>query len=434
MDVNNESVEATSRALEFFGFENFHSFCLLKKSKRPSASNHLRRGSMQRGEMFLSVPIRAQSHFCMCTFGICRPGARGRTKKCYTPVNEFSEGWTVKFLSVLLAGVIFLAVSPARVCAQSSSDSAIEKERRTIEGNVYLGDTNQPAADITVALYNAEDLTMDDGHTGSNGEFAFRGLRPGSYTLTIDAQGFQKVSTVLDLTFTSSKGNILRLRKSGSEAQARGGGSAVSVHLLSMPTNAREAFDAGKQKLYHDKNPQGSLEEFQKAVTISPGFYEAFEQMGLAYLELGKSEDAEKAASRSIELSNDKYAAADFDLGAMLMNRRQFADGEKIVRHGLELDPSAWIGHYELGRALFYEKRVPDALKSAEQARSLQPNAAITYRLLALIHTSQHDESALLQDLDAYIRLDPDSAMGLRAKQLRDKVATSIPPDSSPRP
>lgn len=336
----------------------------------------------------------------------------------------------MKFLSVLLAGVFFLAVSPSRVCAQSGNDG-VEKERRTIEGNVYLGDTNRPAPDITVALYNAEDLSINDARTGSNGEFAFRGLRPGSYVLTIDSQGFEKVSTVLDLTFTSSKGNVLRIRKSGGEAQARGSGSAVSVHLLSMPTNARGAFDAGKQKLYQDKDPAGSIEEFQKAVTISPGFYEAFEQMGLAYLELGKSEDAEKAASKSIELSNDKYAAADFDLGAMLMNRREFADGEKIVRHGLELDPSAWIGHYELGRALFYEKRVPDALKSAEQARSLQPNAAITYRLLALIHTSQHNESALLQDLDTYIRLDPDSAMGLRAKQLRDKVASSIPPHSS---
>jgi tetratricopeptide (TPR) repeat protein len=112
------------------------------------------------------------------------------------------------------------------------------------------------------------------------------------------------------------------------------------------------------------------------------------------------------------------------------LNRLQFADGEKIVRHGIELDPNAWIGHYELGRALFYEKRIPDALKSAEQARSLQPNAAITYRLLALIHSSQHNEPALLQDLDTYIRLDPDSAMGLRAKQLRDKVASSMPPKS----
>ena len=339
----------------------------------------------------------------------------------------------MKLFLVLLVAATFLVVSPAHVCAQSN-DNPMENERRTIEGNVYLGDTNKPAADISVALYNAEDLSLDNARTGSNGEFAFRGLRQGSYTLTIDAQGFEKMSLSLDLTFTSSKGNILRLRKSDGEEQAHGsGGPSVSVHFLSMPTSARAAFDAGKQKLYRDKNPEGGVEEFQKALTISPGFYEAYEQLGLAYLELGKSEDAEKAASKSIELSNDKYAAADFDLGAMLMNRRQFADGEKLVRHGLDLDPEAWIGHYELGRALFYEKRVPDALKSAEQARSLQPNAAITYRLLALIHTSQHDELALLQDLDTYIKLDPDSAMGVRAKQLRDKVASASPQDT-PRP
>ncbi|HEY4739633.1 MAG TPA: carboxypeptidase regulatory-like domain-containing protein [Candidatus Acidoferrales bacterium] len=306
----------------------------------------------------------------------------------------------------------------------------MERERRTIEGNVYFGETNKPAPDIMVALTNSEDLSMDDARTGFNGEFAFRGLHPGSYTLSIDAQGYEKLSVSLDLSFTSSKGNILRLRPTGDDAQPHGkNGSAVSVHMLSLPASARAAFDSGRQKLYHDKNPEGSVEEFQRAVAISPGFYEAYEQMGLAYLQLEKPEDAEKAASKSIELSKDKYAAADFDLGAMLMNRRQFADGERIVRHGLELDPNAWIGHYELGRALFYEKRVPDALKSAEQARALQPNAAITYRLLALIHTSQHDEPALLQDLDTYIKLDPDSAMGLRAKQLRDKVASASPED-----
>jgi hypothetical protein len=336
----------------------------------------------------------------------------------------------MKSLSVLLAVAFFLALFPARVCAQGPSSSA-EIERRTIEGHVYIGDTNQPATDVMVALYNSEDLSLDDARTGSNGDFAFRGLRPGSYTLTVDAQGFEKASISIDLSFTSSKGNILRLVKSGGEAQPHGGGTSVSVHMLSIPANARAAFDAGKQKLYHDKDPAGSVEEFQKAVVISPGFYEAYEQMGLAYLELGKPDDAEKAASKSIELSNDKFAAADFDLGAMLMNRSRFADGEKVVRHGLDLDPGAWLGHYELGRALFYEKRVPDALKSAEQARALQPNAAIVYRLLALVHMSQHDEPAVLKDLDAYIKLDPDSVLGLRAKQLREKVASSLPLDTA---
>ncbi|MFZ0967401.1 MAG: carboxypeptidase regulatory-like domain-containing protein [Candidatus Acidiferrales bacterium] len=336
----------------------------------------------------------------------------------------------MKSLTALCAGLVFLAVSPSYLWAQGSPN---EREGRTIEGNVYIGESNRPASDVMVRLSNAEESSLDEARTESNGEFAFRGLHPGSYTLTVDAQGFEKASVSIDLSFTSSKGNILRLRKSGGDEQPHGGGAEVTVHMLSMPANARAAFDAGKQKLYRDKNPAGSLEDFQKAVSISPSFYEAYEQMGLAYLELGKPDDAEKAASKSVELSKDKYPAADFDLGAMLMNRRQFADGEKIVRHGLELDPNAWIGHYELGRALFYEKRIPDALKSAEEARTLQPNAAIVYRLLALVHMSEHDDSAVLQDLDAYIKLDPDSALGLRAKQLRDKVASSTPPDSNPR-
>jgi cytochrome c-type biogenesis protein CcmH/NrfG len=53
------------------------------------------------------------------------------------------------------------------------------------------------------------------------------------------------------------------------------------------------------------------------------------------------------------------------------------------------------MGHYELGRALFYQNRVADALKCAERARALQPNAPVLYRLLANIHLSQHNDSAL---------------------------------------
>jgi len=340
----------------------------------------------------------------------------------------------MKWFSVLLVAVLALALFPAVVCAQTS-DVSMEKERRTIEGNVYLGNTDKPLANIMVNLVNPEDLSMENAETGTNGEFAFRGLHPGSYAMSIDMQGFQKLSVIVDLTFTSSKGNILRLNKNpGADPAPHGGATAVSAHMLSMPANAREAFDNGKRKLFQDKDAAGGVEDFQKAVTIAPGFYEAYEQMSLAYLELGKTDDAEKAATKSIEQSGDKFAAADFDLGAMLMNRNRFDDGEKIVRHGLQLDPNAWIGHYELGRALYYEKRVPEALKSAEKARTLDPNAAIIYRLLALVHMSQHDDAALLQDLDTYIKLDPDSAMGLRAKQLRDKVANSMPTDVANTP
>jgi predicted Zn-dependent protease len=92
-----------------------------------------------------------------------------------------------------------------------------------------------------------------------------------------------------------------------------------------------------------------------------------------------------------------------------------------------------------LGRILLNENKVGDAEKSAQQARSLAPNAAIIYRLLSNIHLSQKNYPALVQDLDAYIKLDPDSPAGVRAKEIRKQVQENISkgkltPAASPTP
>jgi hypothetical protein len=48
------------------------------------------------------------------------------------------------------------------------------------------------------------------------------------------------------------------------------------------------------------------------------------------------------------------------------------------------------------------------------------------YRLLSNIHLQQKDYPALLEDLDAYVKLDPDSPAGARAKEIRDQVQQKI--------
>jgi tetratricopeptide (TPR) repeat protein len=100
-----------------------------------------------------------------------------------------------------------------------------------------------------------------------------------------------------------------------------------------------------------------------------------------------------------------------------------------MVRHGLDLSPNDWFGHYQLGRILLNQNKIADALKSAEQARSLAPDAAIIYRLLSNIHLSQKDYPALIEDLDAYIKLDPNSPAGVRAKEIREQVQEKISKD-----
>jgi tetratricopeptide (TPR) repeat protein len=295
----------------------------------------------------------------------------------------------------------------------------------TVSGNVYFADESHPAKGVLVNLIDSDQSQLATEATDDSGRFEFRGLSPASYTVSINTSGYERYTTSVDMNFASDKGLEIYL-KPLSSGHTSAKGRDISAHELSMPERARTLMDAGKKKLYQDKNAAGALEDFQQAVAAAAGYYEAYYQMGMAYLTLGKRADAETHFRKSIEVSSDKYSEAEVGLGTMMLDRNEYAQGEKTVRRGIELNPESWLGHYELGRALLIQNKISDALKCAEQAKSLAPSAPIVYRLLSNIHLREKDYSAVLEDIDAYIKLDPDSAAGIRAKQLREQVAQKV--------
>ena len=198
-----------------------------------------------------------------------------------------------------------------------------------------------------------------------------------------------------------------------------------------MPAKARDLMESGKKKLYLDKNAPGGAADFQRAISVAPKYYEAHYQLAIAYLTQGNGAEAEKSLRKSVEVRGDKYGDADVRLGAIFLDRGNFAEGERTIRRGIQLNPNFWLGHYELGRALFHQKKVTEAQVSAERARLLAPAAPIVYRLLANIHLQEKDYPALLQDLDEYLKLDPDSPAGMRAKELREQVQQKLAADNS---
>jgi tetratricopeptide (TPR) repeat protein len=209
-------------------------------------------------------------------------------------------------------------------------------------------------------------------------------------------------------------------------SQETSSGSTVSAHELSMPKKARDLVYSGKQKVYYAKNLDGGLKDFQDAVVIAPDYYEAYYQIGMTYLELAKRDDAENNFRKSVQLSKNTYGEPVIGMGTILLDKADYAGGEKMIRRGLELSANFWLGYYELGRACLAESHLADAKKAGEQARSLMPNAAIIYRLLANIHMREKDYPALLDDIDAYLKINPDGPAGVHAKEMRAEVIQKI--------
>ncbi|MGA7920192.1 MAG: tetratricopeptide repeat protein [Candidatus Acidiferrales bacterium] len=317
--------------------------------------------------------------------------------------------------------LLFLSC-PSKTVAQFGSAS----KPVTLTGTVYTETGNHTVMQAYVRLCDSGGTELEQFITQDSGDFYFRGLQRGTYILQVSANGFEPNDTHVDLSFSSDRGITIYLKPLPADGNEPSRAASVSSHEMSIPKGARDLMTQGKKKLYADKDAQGALNNFQSAVAVAPAYYEAHYQIAVADLALGKKTEAEASLKKSIELSQDKYAEADVGLGTMMLDRGDVAQGEKLVRRGIEISPDYWLGHYELGRALFTENKIPEALKSADQAKSLAPNAAIVYRLLSNIHLQQKDYPALLADIDAYVKLDPDSPAGVRAKELRDQIAQKV--------
>jgi tetratricopeptide (TPR) repeat protein len=300
--------------------------------------------------------------------------------------------------------------------------TAFAQKSATIAGNVYYGSDYNAAKNIPVSLYDDEHSLIETQTTSESGQFRFGALRRTTYLIVIEIQGYERVSTDVDVSMTSDKGLAIYLKPIAAKSQEASNLKTISVHELSMPEKARELMDSGAKKLYQDNNPQGALADFQQALVLAPTYYEASFQLGMAQQTLGDRAQAEKSFRGAFEQSNHTYAEASIALGGILLDQGHASEADQCIRRGLQLNPNLWLGHYELGRALFQQNNLADALTSAEQARQLAPSVPIIYRLLSNIHLKQKDYPALLADLNTYLTLDPDSPAGLRAKQLLDQL------------
>jgi len=306
-----------------------------------------------------------------------------------------------------------------------------------LRGIVYSEATNQRIRHASVWLCDDGGNRMQESITTESGEFAFLGLRAGSFILRISAPGYEPTDMHVDVNFGTEHGISIFLKTS--RASGAPVGPSISVHELSMPKSARDLVGSGKKRLFADKNPQKALKDFESAVAKAPAYYEAYYLIGMTYLSLQDPAQAEKNLQKSVDLSNQSYADAVLALALLLVGRRDTTRGEPLLRQGLELNPNSWVGFFELGKLELYRDHFEPALQAAENAQSLAPDQPMVYRLLSLIHLKQRNYSAALVDLDAYIRLDPDSPDGLQAKEIRADTQRRLdnshpPPDSTATP
>jgi tetratricopeptide (TPR) repeat protein len=193
----------------------------------------------------------------------------------------------------------------------------------------------------------------------------------------------------------------------------------VSVRDLGIPAKAFEDFQRGLQELGKQETVR-SIRSFTKAIEKYPQYYEAYYHLGVAERRLGQDDKAMASFQTAIDLSNGKYALAEYGYALLLAKTGKTKDAEQSVRYGLELDQNRPIGEVVLATVLLTEHRVDEAEKHAREALSLDSNACDAYLVLAALHGQRGEYADEVQDLDSFLTIEPNSARTQMIKGIRD--------------
>ena len=359
---------------------------------------------------------------------VSRTSATTRGRRLFPGLQP---SWT---LAILLSLALF--ASAATVCAQeaatqeaSSAQTGSQAATGTISGTVYLPGANRVASEVAVSLKSHDAGVFRSVLTDYDGPFEVSGLPAGAYEVTIEEQGYQTYRST-----AAFDGSALKLElhlAPLAPPQPAQSANTVSVRELAIPGKAKEEYRKGLVSLAK-KQLANSLKHFASAVRAFPGYFEALYHQGIVETDLGHQEQAMQDFQMAAELSGGRYARAQFGMGYLYYLQGNAAQAESITRRGLELDPDSADGYVILGLTLLRLNRTDEAERSAREALLRDPNHADAYLVLADTCARRHNYHEQIQDLDAYLKLDPKGSASQRAREVRE-VAQRILDRSQPQ-
>ena len=316
--------------------------------------------------------------------------------------------------TLLIVLSLALFVWGGKVNAQQQDS---QKTEGAISGTVYLPGDNQTASQVTVSLKSHDNGVFRSMLADYGGHFEVQGLPAGAYDISVEEQGYEPYRSTAQFDGTALKLE-LRLTASGAPP-APANAYTISVRELMIPGKAQDEYRKGLERLAK-KDQNGSLSHFIKAVQLFPGYFEALYHQGIVHTNLGQLEKAMQAFQKAIVVSGGRYARAVFGIGYVHYLQGNAAEAETTVRRGLEIDPNAADGYVILGMTLLRLNRPDEAEKSAREALVRDPNMANAYLVLADSCARRQDYRDQIQDLDSYLRLNPEGGANKRVHDVRE--------------
>jgi len=143
-----------------------------------------------------------------------------------------------------------------------------------------------------------------------------------------------------------------------------------------LPADAKadDLFDAGLAAL-NSLNLRAAIPLLERAVALNPSHKQAWDDLGLAYLRVGKNDEAVSAFQKQLEINSFDEHANEY-LGVAFEQQQKYPEAIGAFRKQAELNPLDPVAHAALGQIFLEQHSGAEAVVELEKATILSPENA----------------------------------------------------------
>jgi len=292
---------------------------------------------------------------------------------------------------------------------------------QTLSGRIIFENSNFTCDRCMVTLLAEGSRAVGTTYLDLGGHFAFPNLPRGYYTLHLQIDGFEDVNQPFDASDFAEATVMVTLVPKQRQADS---GRAEIVNISEFkdlyPKKAVSFFEKGKNEL-DKKKYEEAIKHFRQALELAPTFYEAHNQLGIAYRDSGRADDAEREFIAAHELNSTGVAPL-LNLTDLYLNENKPDSAVKASEEAVKANSHSAPAFFSLGVAAYKAAMLDRAEAALKRALELSPRMANVRLMLANVYMKLHRYDSTLDQLNKYIAENPKAPQIPAVERMRDQV------------
>jgi tetratricopeptide (TPR) repeat protein len=308
-----------------------------------------------------------------------------------------------KALFVLQSVIVFLftTVAVTTVVAQRASHilyGDLHIDERQAEGHTPLS--------FDIVLYSENGNTVGRQSIPNGGRYRFMDLENGYYNLVIEVEGSEvtRIRVRVFSTFRNDFRQDIALEWRSRPTTSKASTVAANAYQRSGPNQKlfSRAEDAMTAKKYDE-----AIMVFEQLITVDAADYEAWTELGTAYLANEKRSEAERAYLHAADVK-PTFILPLINLGRLRLQERNYEAAAQVLDKAVGAQPTSAEANLLLGEAYLQTKKGSKAVPYlTEAARLGRPEAHL--RLATLYNAAGMKDKAAFE-YEQFLKKRPDYA------------------------